>query len=314
MSHNTYAVVSDEVQWVNSGYNNMNVYGNGSLSCQTSCDFVINNNTDVSVGVNTIQFGIQSGQYYQNQIIQFNLTFWKVSSNTSIHANFNSLQVVDNASIKFYDLTFDNIDSNTFIAHLYLRVVNDVYISNRVQVQGVGTLFMFLLQPSERVSANSWTLWQIADTAPIVDTNSIVNAIQAQPNYQQTLNNIRNDIQDVADAIDNQNQEEQDAVQDSADQAQDSADDAQADNEAATSSLLSVITGFFGAMANLNPTNCKFDSHLPFLSGNGEIDLCQVSAPPVVQAIGSLILIGIMVPFAIHMYNRFISITGSFQK
>lgn len=133
--------------------------------------------------------------------------------------------------------------------------------------------------------------------------------------YSESLESIssklNNQSQDTADAI---NDSQEQATQDASDAAEDSADDAQADNEAATSSLLSVITGFFGAMANLNPTNCKFDSHLPFLSGNGQIDLCQVPAPPVVQAIGSLILIGIMVPFAIHMYNRFISITGSFQR
>lgn len=315
MSHNTYAVVSDEVQWVNSGYNNMNVYANGTVSCTSNCDFVINNNADTSVGIQTIQFGIQSGQYYQNQIIQFNLTFWKVSSNTSIHANFNSLQVIDNASIKFYDLTFDNIDSNTFIAHIYLRVVNDVYISNRVQVQGVGSLFMFLLQPTERVSANSWTLWQIADTAPIVDTNSIVNAIQAQPNYQQSLNNIRNDIQDVADAIENQNQEEQEAVQDASDEAATEADENSTNQQ--TSNLIGVLQNFLNAITNFQATDCNIDLAFPqYAGGTIRVNVCQYKdkAGNIISVFTSLTLIVFYLPLAIKLlsmiYNEIRSFTN----
>ena len=196
-SSNSYALISDEVNWVNSGYHTFNVYGNNSLSCTTNCDFSINNNSDLNVGVQRLQLGVQPGQYYSNQIIEFNVVIWKVSTNTSLHSNFNSLQVVDNAALMLYDIDFDNVDTNTYVAHIYVKVISDVYLNNKVQIEGIGSLFMFLLQPSERISVSSWTLWQVIDTN--AGTQQIVNAIQSAPNYTQSLNSIRNDIQSLQD-------------------------------------------------------------------------------------------------------------------
>lgn len=129
-----------------------------------------------------------------------------------------------------------------------------------------------------------------------------------------SLEDVVEAIQDSAESSQVYQQQEQQAIEDATEQAQDTADTAQSDSAQATSSLLSTITGFFGAIMSVNATNCKFNSGLPFLEGQGEIDLCAVPAPPIVQTISSLIMIVIFIPFAIHMYNRFISITESFQK
>lgn len=302
----SYAV-SDEVNWVNSGYNNMNVYGNGTLSCQTSCDFVINNNTDVAVGVNTIQFGIQAGQYYKNQIIQFNLSFWKVSNSTSIHADFNSLQVVDNANLKFYDLTFDNLDTNSFVAHIFIKVVNDVYISNRVQVQGVGTLFMFLLQPSERVSVNSWTLWQVVDTT--VDTSGIIGAIESQPNYTQNLNSIRNDIQNVQDSVDDLNQTQQDIYDDEKETIEDNGNNAVgAWTDNAEDLTFSAPTGLFSWFWSLGTTEeCISISTLARLIHSNETTYCSwwsTEIRSIVSPIVNIFLVCIISGFIIKWLRK----------
>lgn len=134
---------------------------------------------------------------------------------------------------------------------------------------------------------------------------------QYHPRAAQSNQDVVNAIENMAsDIVDTESQ----ATQDAADGSQSSGDQAAADSEQATSSLLNTITGFFNAIINTNPTNCKFDSHLPFLSGNGEIDLCSINTPPIVQTLSSLVLVGLFIPFAIHMFNRFISITESFQR
>lgn len=286
MSHNAGALNYGSAALYNiqsaAAYNGSSYYScyivNGGAQCSSQ------NNTG---GVIQSMSIVPTGSIPANSLISFDL---------SIANDNGQIQYYGFAPVRgyFYKVS-ENFEYNNTNMNLTSHIV--LYTYQAVSEFGIDTILA-------SVNGNSW-----------IDISRLsVVVLQGQVDNTSTLNDIARDTGLIKDAIENQNQEEQDAVQDASDAAQDSADGAQSDSEAATSSLLSVITGFFGAMANLNPTNCKFDSHLPFLRGNGEIDLCQVPAPPIVQTIGSLILIGIMVPFAIHMYNRFISITGSFQR
>ena len=306
MSHNASAMTSVNVTPIGSA--NWCINGSNVTDATVTCHMIQNLNNDISVVANNMVILVE-GSYYTDTVLDIELTFYRNSNTTSTHAGVNGIESLSsNWALMSYE--YEQLNSNTGVIHLFVKSLTN---NNNQHILVSGHQgFFYLLQPQDRVTGANVGIYAINNT--VADYSSIVNAIQSQPNYTQNLNNINNNLNQVNNSINNINDDVKDATQDASDDAQDGADDAQADSEAATSSLLSVITGFFGAMANLNPTNCKFDSHLPFLSGNGQIDLCSVPAPAVVQAIGSLILIGLMVPFAIHMYNRFISITGSFQK
>lgn len=313
MSYNANAMTSVDVRPVSSG--NWCINGSSVSNATITCHMIQNLNSDTVVVANNLDI-ITQGSYYSDTVLDVELTFYRNSNTTSTHAGVNGIESLSsNWALMSYE--YQQLNSNTGVIHLFLKSLTNNN-NQHILISGHQSFF-FVLQPQDRVVGANVGIYAINNT--VADYSSIVNAIQAQPNYTQNLNNINNNlnnvnngINDVKDAINNQKEEEKQETQDAVDDAQSGADDAQAESEQATSSLLSVITGFFGAMANLDPTDCKFDSHLPFLNGNGEIDLCIVPPHPIIQTIGSLILIGLMVPFAIHMYNRFISITGSFQK
>ena len=144
--------------------------------------------------------------------------------------------------------------------------------------------------------------------------NSIQNSLGTVNN---NLNNINNSINDLPSAEDNAAaiaDEQEQRTQDVVDDSQDTADSSQEDTDETGTSLLSVFTSVIGVIVNSQETSCTFDSHLPFMSGTGTIDLCMFNPPAVVQTIASLLALALFVPFGLHMYKRFISITRSFQK
>lgn len=145
--------------------------------------------------------------------------------------------------------------------------------------------------------------------------------VDSDTDYTSVLNAIKNNTDDIKTKLDQIKESANDALdreesetQDAADASASAGSSAASDSEQATSSLLSTITGFFNAIIGVNPSNCKFNSNLPFLPGNGEIDLCSINTPPIVQTLSSLVLVGLFIPFCIHMFNRFVSITESFQR
>lgn len=157
----------------------------------------------------------------------------------------------------------------------------------------------------------NYVAWYKKNVNSDATNQQIVNAINSQSSY---LNSISSKLDTIADSYNQALEKEKNATQDAADNASSSGSSAAESSQNATSSLLSTITGFFNAIIGVNPSNCKFNSNLPFLPGNGEIDLCSISTPPIVQTLSSLVLVGLFIPFCIHMFNRFVSITESFQR
>lgn len=84
------------------------------------------------------------------------------------------------------------------------------------------------------------------------------------------------------------------------------------DAENASQSLISAIGGFVSSITSASPSNCNIDGDMgKFDLGN--IDLCANPVPTYIQIISSFILIGLCIPFAIIMFNRFIALFRSFQ-
>ena len=127
------------------------------------------------------------------------------------------------------------------------------------------------------------------------------------------LNNKLNQTNDKLDDIKDEMQKEENTANDNIEQGNEAADASSEDAENATSSLISVIGQFVGAVTTASPSNCLINGNMGNFS-MGQIDLCPNPVPAFVQIISSLILIAICVPFALIMFNRFINLFRSFQQ
>lgn len=127
------------------------------------------------------------------------------------------------------------------------------------------------------------------------------------------LNNKLNQTNDKLNDIKDKMQKEENTTNDNIKQGNDAADASSENAENATSSLISVIGQFVGAVTTASPSNCLINGNMGKVN-MGQIDLCANPVPTFVQIISSLILIAICVPFAIIMFNRFINLFRSFQQ
>lgn len=108
-------------------------------------------------------------------------------------------------------------------------------------------------------------------------------------------------------------QKEKENIQNAADNSETSGSSSGSDSQQATSSLISIITSGIGAITSASATNCIIDADM----GNfdmGSIDLCANPVPAFMQVIGSIIAALMVLPLVIVLFNRFISIIGSFQR
>lgn len=78
-------------------------------------------------------------------------------------------------------------------------------------------------------------------------------------------------------------------------------------------SLLSVFTGFVGAMSAINPSNCNLTGDMGHIN-LGVINFCKDPVPIFVQIIGSIIIILMLVPLSIHLAKRMINLFRSFTN
>lgn len=310
MSHNVFAVNADK--FVNSG-----VYGyNGSGSSMIFGGSTIYGST---VESNSLSFEMMAGAATSNVSNFFLRMNGTVPANSIYYFTMTTCSVYDYGSnYKVFGLAFrgDFTILQTDLGEQYLASGTNKYCrqySYKLYSTAANFGIQGLASRHIQVSANtnlvvnftpvSWV--QLGDDADYTSALQSISNKQSQTN--QKLDSLNSTIQQ-------QHEEEKQAINDSIDDSQDIGDDALSDSETATQSLLDTITGFFNAIMHLDPSNCKFNSGLPFLSGEGEIDLCSVQTPPVIQVLSSLVLVGLFIPFAIHMFNRFISITESFQR
>lgn len=110
-----------------------------------------------------------------------------------------------------------------------------------------------------------------------------------------------------------ENREQEQATQDAVDDSQDAGDSSSSSAQSGSASLLNVIGAFAGIITSAQPTNCLINGNMGNLN-IGQIDLCANPVPSFVQIIGSIILVCLVIPFVVIMFNRFISIFRSFQS
>lgn len=120
---------------------------------------------------------------------------------------------------------------------------------------------------------------------------------------------------EIVDAVNNPEyiQDEKQDLENQKQEAEDTAEQESSQAESTGTSLLSVVSQFISSFSSASPSSCTVDGslipHLPLDS----LNLCQNSPPPAITALGSLILIGFIVPLAYNLVKRMLALIGSFQ-
>ena len=112
------------------------------------------------------------------------------------------------------------------------------------------------------------------------------------------------------------NKEQEEKTQEAVDDSQAAGSDSSSAASSGGASLLTAITGFFNVITSAQPTNCRFNAPLNTYFGNQRlnVDLCSLELPSGIGTLTSIIAICIIIPFAIHMFNKFIALFRSFQS
>ena len=166
---------------------------------------------------------------------------------------------------------------------------------NLSNITTVNSFFFRLIGTSQKpiiefvTVPNSTTSWYMSANVNFTMTTDQNTSIMGEIN--QNITNINNNINE-------QNQKEQQAIDNISNQSQ--SDISNAEN-AATTNLIGVLSGFINAFSNINATNCSLTLEFPnYAGGRRVVDICQGKdkAPRIVEIGSSLLLIAVFVPLA----------------
>lgn len=148
--------------------------------------------------------------------------------------------------------------------------------------------------------------WQ---TTPYVLWNSPYQIIKIRiSNPRLQVGYEQSEAEKVWEEQKQQDQEDRNNVSSTSDQAEGDGDSATQNAEQQTQSALDVVTGFVGAITNMHQTNCK----IPNININGmelkDLDFCQTPVPPQLMALVGLGMVFIIVPLAISLVKRMLSL------
>lgn len=130
------------------------------------------------------------------------------------------------------------------------------------------------------------------------------------------LNNIDNSVNNVDNSVNNPDyiQQEKDDLENQKQESEDTANEESSGAQSSATSLLDVVVQFVSTLTSASPSSCTLDGslipHLPL----GSLNLCQNSPPPAIVALGSILLIGFVVPLAYNLVKRMLGLIGSFQS
>lgn len=122
---------------------------------------------------------------------------------------------------------------------------------------------------------------------------------------------IQEQTEKVQEQID-KDEQDRDNMESQQSDVSDDSDDSQAQAESTGQTLLTAFTGFVSAITSARPTNCNLNMDMGNLN-LGNVNLCQLSPPPVFQTIASIFMIAFCVPLSITTARKLINLFRSFQ-
>lgn len=224
---NSFALdLSRDVFLVTSGQFTFGAYGASSCLNLINYDTVIRNGcANVADGVEnlTVAFNNTPLTLLTGDFVQF---FMYVGINALDNSSDSFLRNINLAvnNLNTVDVTFEQLNGSTGIVKITARAMSSFNL-DYIPITASGGSVWLVLQPSEYISAGKITHWRIV---PGVDYSnniqSVVNAINNQTDYTQSLNSINNNINSVNNNLNNVNNNIQD-LQETQEQANEDAND-----------------------------------------------------------------------------------------
>lgn len=282
--------------------------------------------------LNSLKVNLNGGITVQDGFlvdVPFYLYNYKENNSVDGHSNFRNVAC---GGIPCQIIGYDYSGSSTGqMYHVYIYVSGNGTLTNLTFSDSDSSQFVLRLYDGERFYIPTVSVFRFVDangsSSPITS-----NDIQIIVNNIQWVNNNLNSIYDrmglilnkiptqeqissgVKNVLDEQKeQEKQDtnqAIDDSKNSSNNSSSDVQ--NNSSTQSLLSVVTGFFGAITSASPTSCVLTGQInEYLTPS--FDLCQLDPPPALTALLSIPVAIALFFFAKHMLNKIVALIRSFQ-
>lgn len=306
MSHNASAIeLSRDVNLIQGNFqsNIKFFYWNSTFNCS-------NLSSDVFVswiGCNGLTYlydfdmSLPTRGYEVGDWAVLKLRFNQNLNNVSNHSNIFSLKLKPNQKADLVQVEVEEFTANSSELIIYVRFYDHTYINS---LSFIGEL---TLNPAN--GTETAALLHVGET-------TIFREIQPQsnPDYTNSINSINNTLREQQQQQQQQQeQERQDtnqAIDDSKNSSNSSSSDVQ--NNSSTQSLLSVVTGFFGAITSASPSSCVLTGQInEYLTPS--FDLCQLDPPPALTALLSIPVAIVLFFFAKHMLNKIIALIRSFQ-
>lgn len=237
-----------------------------------------------------------NGQDFKaNDVVEFDLTFYSTST-LSDTFRFGVISNLSQSS-NFILISWEEIQNNS-----YLDVENGGY--------SFVVSYHFVFFARSNISSSIFSI-SSSGSRPF----TLYDGSASFGGYRLVLTNYlcwrKND-----DSASQDQQNEINATNDAVDESEDAGSSSSSSASEGGANLLSAITGFFNVITSAQPSNCNFSAPLNTYFGNQRlnVDLCALDLPSGIGSLTSLIAIGILIPFAIHMFNKFINLFRSFQS
>lgn len=314
MSHNVSAVeLSKDVNLVRGNFQSNILPISWDSSQAPSCSISSSWQTWIGcdsgnqISLKQFQLSIPNRSYSNGEWIVIPIYLNVTAGSLSSHINFYGLQYNGNNPVDLVDIKLENLTSNSSRILIYMRAYSSFTDSNLSFTGRNGA--SALIFPGQNAP------WQarIGITSVFAEVNP--------SNYTGSINDVNNSVNSINNTLKEQQQQQQQqqeqekqdtnqAIDDSKNSSNSSSSDVQ--NNSSTQSLLSVITGFFGAITSASPSSCVLTGQInEYLTPS--FDLCQLDPPPALTALLSIPVAIALFFFAKHMLNKIVALIRSFQ-
>lgn len=256
----------------------------------------------------------QSGNYYSGDFT-VQLHFSGDNQNFNFTGGFNCDWLVDvriqpetgtvlqhTDSVKSCRVTQTNLEADLYLTvsssgklsavtsvSSYLIVIRGGGDSNPIfsaEVANNRTFYLTLMSPANI----NFTLSEDASTSGLGEIN-------------QSINNVNNQLQEMND----RDQQDRDTLSEQQSSSTQSAEQAGEEIAESGEQLLYVLTNFFDIFVHPPASDCIIDGDTGHMD-LGDIDLCQLDPPPAISVLGTLLMIGAVIPLCVSGINTLIKI------
>lgn len=316
MSHNAMAVeLATDVEWVR-GNHNIQIMPNSWAVEQGYCQGLASGvysdyiNCNGLTKLSDFNITIPSMSYKYGDWIVAEFFINQNLNNVSNHMNFYGLQYAGSNPVDLAYTDISELNANSSKITLYFRAWGN-FTDNNLRLTGKNGASALIFNAAN--GTDSQLQFRCGLASVFRDKNP--------SNYTGSINDVKNSVNSINDTLkqqqqqqqQQQEQEKQDAnntIDDSKNSSNNSSSDVQ--NNSSTQSLLSVVTGFFGAITSASPSSCVLTGQInEYLTPS--FDLCQLDPPPALTALLSIPVAIALFFFAKHMLNKIIALIRSFQ-